>query len=158
MFPNLSRISFFSVMIILAVAGFGNVASSDELEGNWRNMRRAGVNAVYLSFDANGCFYLESRSSWYQGCYRIDTNGDFSQLILDVEAGSEIENIGKQFAYSYALDDETLILAESQSSGILESQGFKERSVYVAINHDSDEDDDDDEFTLYASCFIETAL
>ncbi len=156
-----NRIIRFKALAPLLVAGLffvGIAAGSTELEGNWRTIRHDGVEAAYLSFGADRSFFIDGASNWYSGSFKLEADDEPSHLILDVEDGSEIERIGKQFVFLYELDEETLTVDVSQSSGILEHQGPNARSVYVAINYDSDEDDDDEEFSLYASCFIETSL
>ncbi len=142
--------------IFAILIGLLGSAAATEIEGNWRSMRPKRMEAVFIGFGADGSFYIDSPSYWYQGSYELEIDDESSRLILNVEDGSQIVNTGKQFTYSYDLEEKTLILKQSQNPGILESQSTSDRAVFITINYDSDDDDEDeDEFTLYASCFLQ---
>ena len=147
-------------LYILLVAGIvlmGTTSGSTELEGNWRDVCQIGTDTVFLSFGSDGSFYLESQSFWYLGSYTFETDVETSALLLNVEDGSDFAHIGELFTYAYELDNGKLILETSPNPGIFESQDVGGRAVFITINYDSDDDEDDDnEFTIYASCFLDT--
>ncbi len=155
MYRKLSQIAFFTSLLLFCIAGIGKSASSTDLEGSWRNIRQAGFDAIFISFGADGDFYMESKSFWYLGSYKLENKDETRRLILYVEDGSDAERIGERIVYSFELNEETLTLETSPTPGILERQNANGRAVYIVISNDSDEDDeDDDEFSIYASCFI----
>jgi len=158
MYRRLSHIAFSSLLLLFCIAGIGKSASLTQLEGNWRNIRQDGVDAVFISFGADGSFYIDSKTYWFLGSYKLEAMGDTRRLILDVEDGSDSERIGERFAYSFEFNEETLILETSPTPGILGGQSANGRAVYIVISNDSDEEDDDDEFTIYASCLVNTAF
>ncbi len=144
-------------MVAILIGTLGAAAAS-EIEGSWHIKNQEGIEAIFISFSADGSFYIDSQPHWYIGSYELAANDETSHLILEVEDGSSSERAGERFTYSYELDTETLIVDISENPGILESQGANGRAFFIAINYDSDEDDDDDEeFSLYASCFVQAA-
>ena len=142
-----------AVFILTVIA-----AGAGELQNNWRSVDQTGLEAVFLSLGADGSFYIDSHTYWFQGSYHINPDVESSRLILDVEDGSDIEKIGESFTYSFELDEAILVLETSPDAGIMESPDANGRAVYIVISNDSDEEDDDDEFTIYASCFIGSLL
>jgi len=144
---------FFVCAAGTALAGKAGFA---QLDGDWRTRPRADMEATFIRFDADGSFYIENSTSWYQGTYDVDPHAEHLRLLLDVADGSDTEAIGGRHTYSYEFDKDTLILSTVENQGLLSSQDSTGRAVFIAINYDSSEDDDDDDanFSIHASCFI----
>ena len=154
MYRKLSQLAFCALLLLFCNVAIGQTSDMSELEGNWRNLDQENLDPIFLSFGADGSFYMESKISWYLGSYQLEAMDETQSLILDVEDGSDPEHVGEHFIYSFELDDEMLILEASSSTGVLNNQDTNGRGVYIVISNESDEDDDDDEFTIYASCFL----
>jgi hypothetical protein len=128
---------------------------ANEIEGHWLADDPSG-NSVIFYFGPESAFYMEDGSSWIQGTYTIRPDTIPKQLDLQIEDGSDVEDVGKEVRYHYNVDVNLLTLSTPEHPTALDMENSSDRYVFIGINLDSsDEDDDDDSnFSIYASCFV----
>jgi hypothetical protein len=152
------------LMRLLTVWALGTILLSasycfaEGIEGHWLAENPSG-NSVLFYFGPEYAFYMEDGSSWIQGTYTIRPDTIPKQLDLQIEDGSNVEDVGKEVRYHYnvAVNMLTLNTPEYPTSHptALDMENSSDRYVFIGYNLDSSDDDDDDsEFTFYASCFV----